>query len=92
MGNWVAVWASSDSLGGTIGTDDDILTARSTDEGTSWTAPAALDDSTTNDFDPQIATDGAGSWVLTWLAEEPVGGSGTDRDIVSVRSIDDGAT
>ena len=27
-GNWVAAWESEDSLGGTIGTDEDILVAR----------------------------------------------------------------
>ncbi len=32
-GNWVAVWDSTDSLGGTIGADGDILVARSTDNG-----------------------------------------------------------
>ena len=32
-GNWVAVWYSGDSLGGTIGTDNDILVARSSDDG-----------------------------------------------------------
>ena len=30
-GNWVAVWDSADTLGGAIGTDSDILVARSTD-------------------------------------------------------------
>lgn len=33
-GNWVAVWESNDSLGGTVGTDYDILVSRSTDAGT----------------------------------------------------------
>ena len=41
-GNWVAVWHSNDSLGGTIGTDADILVSRSTDAGGTWTAPAPL--------------------------------------------------
>jgi hypothetical protein len=38
QGTWVAVWDSTDSLGGTIGTDGDILVARSTDGGLTWTA------------------------------------------------------
>ncbi|MEE8170861.1 MAG: sialidase family protein [Phycisphaerae bacterium] len=41
-GNWVAVWTSDENLGGTIGADEDILTARSTDNGATWTAPAPL--------------------------------------------------
>src|SRR5262249_50122490 len=28
LGNWVAVWPSDDTLGGTIGPDNEILTAR----------------------------------------------------------------
>ena len=38
----VAVWASTYSLGGTIGNDNDILRARSTDGGLTWSAPAKL--------------------------------------------------
>ena len=41
-GTWVAVWHSHDSLGDTIGTDSDILVARSTDAGVTWTPPAPL--------------------------------------------------
>ena len=39
LGNWVAVWRSSDDLGGSIGTDDDILFARSVNNGVTWTDP-----------------------------------------------------
>lgn len=38
-GVWVAVWQSNDTLGGTIGTDWDILVSRSTNNGITWTAP-----------------------------------------------------
>jgi len=48
-GNWLAVWHSGDSLGGRIGTDDDILVASSADNGETWTAPAALNDFATTD-------------------------------------------
>jgi hypothetical protein len=41
-GNWVTVWNSSDSLAGSIGTDLDILVARSTNGGAIWTAPVEL--------------------------------------------------
>ena len=71
LGNWVAVWRSDDSLGGTIGTDPDILVSRSTDDGASWTAPAALNtnaatDSGGDDFRAQVTTDAAGTWVAVW--------------------------
>ncbi len=69
-GNWVAVWYSNEDLGGTIGTDFDILTARSTDNGASWTTPAALNSNaaadSASDREPQVTTDGSGNWVAVW--------------------------
>ena len=65
VGNWVTVWHSSDSLSGTVGTDRDIFISRSTDAGTSWTAPALLNANgttdTTADTDAVVATDGMGT-------------------------------
>ena len=96
-GHWVAVWASDDSLGGTIGTDDDILVARSTDNGATWTAPAALNTNAATDSgydeEPQVTTDGAGHWVAVWHSDDSLGGTiGTDWDILVARSTDNGAT
>ena len=57
QGTWVAVWQSRDSLGDTISTDWDILVARSTDGGVTWTAPAALNTNAGSDASwecPQI--------------------------------------
>ncbi|MEE8170355.1 MAG: thrombospondin type 3 repeat-containing protein [Phycisphaerae bacterium] len=96
-GNWVAVWQSVDDLGGTIGSDNDILTARSTDNGATWTAPAPLNSNagvdTRSDSDPQVATDGSGNWVAVWESTENLGGTiGTDRDILAARSTDNGTS
>ena len=98
-GNWVAVWYSYEAdVGGGIGWDDDILVSRSTDNGTTWTAPAALNTNAGSDsvWDqlPQVTTDGAGNWVAVWICTEPyVGGCiGTDTDILVSRSTDNGAT
>jgi hypothetical protein len=96
-GNWVAVWQSYDDLGSTIGTDADILVARSTDNGVSWTAPAALNTNAASDSGidgrPQLTTDGAGNWVAVWESNENLGGTiGTDADILVARSTDNGAT
>jgi len=101
-GNWVAVWRSSDDLGGSIGTDGDILVARSTDNGASWTAPAALNTNAATDSaldqSPQVTTDGGGNWVAVWCSNEDLfdpnlGGSiGTDYDILVARSTDNGAS
>jgi hypothetical protein len=96
-GSWLAVWRSSDSLNGTIGTDDDILFARTTDGGATWTPPAALNSNAATDSGSdrqvQIATDGAGSWLAVWDSSDSLGGTiGTDYDVHFSRSTDAGAT
>jgi hypothetical protein len=97
LGHWVAVWESNDSLGNTIGTDGDLLVARSTDNGANWTAPAALntnpDSLTRDDYAPQVTTDGMGHWVAAWHSIDSEGGPiGTDLDILVARSTNNGAT
>jgi hypothetical protein len=98
VGNWVAVWDSTENLGGTIGTDDDILVSRSTDNGATWTPPAPLNtnaasDVGSSDEQPQVATDAAGNWVAVWESFETLGDTiGTDRDILVARSTDNGVT
>ncbi|HNO77471.1 MAG TPA: sialidase family protein [Phycisphaerae bacterium] len=96
-GNWMAVWSSADDLGGTIGTDSDILYTRSIDNGTTWSAPAPLnsraDVDITDDFDVQVTTDGAGNWIAVWEASDPMDGTiGFDFDILYSRSTDAGLT
>jgi len=97
QGTWIAVWGSSDSLGDTIGTDQDILIARSLDKGLSWTPAsplntnAATDES--NDWYPQLRTDALGTWVAVWHSIDSLGNTiGTDRDILVARSLDAGIT
>ncbi len=87
-GNWIVVWESEDTLGGTIGTDRDILAVRSSDSGRTWSAPisvnsdAATDSSVNNDLFPAIKANGSGTWITAWAA-------GT---VLLSRSIDNGAT
>jgi hypothetical protein len=97
QGAWVAVWRSFDSLGGTIGTDADVLVARSTDDGATWTAPAALNTNAASDAEedsrPQVTTDGQGAWVAVWHSLDSLGDTiGADWDILVARSTDDGIT
>jgi hypothetical protein len=91
----VAVWESNEDLGG-IGTDTDILVARSTDNGATWTAPAALNTNAATDSGddewPQVTTEAGGNWVAVWDSHEDLGGIGTDTDILVARSTDNGAT
>lgn len=96
-GDWIAVWTSNEDLGGTIGTDNDILVARSTDNGATWSAPAALATDAAsdngNDDTPRLAGDGAGNWVAVWASTDDLGGTiGTEGDLRAATSTDDGAT
>jgi len=97
QGTWVAVWHSTDSLGDTIGTDWDVLVAHSTDDGATWTAPAALNANAASDAGidawPQVTTDGQGDWIAAWSSDDSLGDTiGTDADILVARSTDGGAT
>jgi hypothetical protein len=93
----VAVWRSENTLGGTIGDDYDFLVSRSQDAGRTWTEPVALsaysETDSTDEFEPRIATDGTGKYVVLWQSSDDLNGSiGNDSDILMVRSIDDGAS
>jgi len=97
--NWVAVWASEDNLGGALGDEGDlnIFVSRSTDNGSNWSFPAALNANAAtdlgNDFNPRITTDGLGRWVTVWQSTEDLDGTiGADFDIVVSRSLDAGIT
>lgn len=90
---WLAAWRSR----GVFGADDDVLYARSTTGGTSWSAPAALNtDAATdsgNDFRPHVAPDGTGRWVAAWHSSGDLGGGvGSDFDIHTARSLDAGVS
>ncbi len=99
MGNWVAIWRSDEEFSGTLnlGTDEDLLVSRSTDDGGTWSAPAALNTNggsdSGGDFAPTLASDKAGNWVAVWDSDENVGGTaGTDFDILVSLSSDAGVT
>jgi len=89
-GNWVAAWVSDDSLGATIGNDQDLLVSRSSDGGRSWSLPTALntDAATDHDIDTavQVATDGNGIWMANWFKN-----SSPDLGL-SATSLDNGTT
>lgn len=94
-GNWVVVWKSYAGVGGS-GIDADILTARSTDIGATWSAPQLLNQTGvgdgSNDGSPQIAADGAGNWVVVWQSESDPAVTTSMGDVYCSRSTDAGAT
>lgn len=95
-GSWVAAWHSYNSLGGIVGMDSDIIFVRSTDDGLTWSAPAALNSyaglDSANDFDVSIVNTGANQWTAAWHSRGAAPGLGNDRDVLISRSTDNGAT
>lgn len=92
-GVWIVAWTSEDSLGGVIGTDTDILFARSTDNLNSQSAPTFLNTTARTDGEQPdrnvvISADGFGNWVAVW---ESVLASGSQK-ILYAHSVDDGET
>ena len=89
LGNWVAVWSDSD---GTMSfpPDDEILAARSTDDGATWSAPLFVNSDHASDVRedrrPVVATDGAGTWVAVWSE------FGATPYLYAAQSLDGGAT
>ena len=97
QGNWLVMWSSADDLAGTIGEDYDILVARSTDGGWTWTDAEPLNNNASidsgADFARVLKTNGSGIWLAVWLSEDSLGGTiGEDRDFLFARSTDNGAS
>jgi BNR repeat-like domain len=94
-GTWIVVWYTNEDLAG-AGTDNDIMYVRSTNLGTTWSAPSMLNDNAATDIGtdirPHITSDGADNWVCVWTSGEELGTTGTDADIFFVQSSDDGVT
>lgn len=68
-GRWYIVYNASLDVAG-LGTDDDLFISTSTNNGVSWTTPAPLDPSATDDVEddsvPRIGTDRRGTWLIVW--------------------------
>jgi hypothetical protein len=96
-GVWLATWTSENTLGGTIGSDLDVLFARSTDGGATWSDPEPLNsyaasDDTRVDQPARLATDGAGTWIAVWSTQYEFGGAFGGDDLAVAVSTDGGLT
>jgi hypothetical protein len=97
-GTALNVYASNNTLSGSVGTDFDIVVSRSTDGGRTWGTPAALNstagsDGAAADTQPSVVYGGDGNWMVAWTSAFNLGGSiGTDTDILASFSSDDGVT
>ena len=97
LGNWLVVWTSFDDLDGTIGSDRDILFARSINDGATWSDPAPLNSYAPFDIGRDTlakpSTDGQGNWLVIWASRSDLEGTlGLDDDILFARSVDGGAS
>jgi Neuraminidase (sialidase) len=96
-GRWAAIWSSADSLGGSLGIERDILIARSTDAGASWSEPLPLNQNATSDlrddWSPRLANNAADVWVAVWSSGDSLDGTiGFDSDLLLARSDDGGVS
>ncbi len=85
-GVWVIVWQVVGAGDMGLGRDIDVVYARSSDDGATWSKPKPISDSFASDRaedrQPAIATDGKGTWVVVWTSTEDLQGtSRRDRDI-----------
>lgn len=92
-GNWVAVFQSW----GRWGPHVDLSTARSSDNGRSWSSPKPLYSveriQLVSEYEPRVVCDHAGLWRVVWWREDLVGRSGSKTSrIVRSHSTDNGET
>lgn len=89
--NWVTHWTSNP----TPGLEYDNYSARSTNNGVTWTGPVIVNSDNGidigQDITPQLATDRQGTWMAVWMKN--VGpGTGADSDTFYARSFNNGTT
>ena len=96
-GTWVATWHSIgrqfDGIPDPLGDDDDLLFTRSTDDGATWSTASPLNANAAtdkgDDFLPDIASDGAGTWIAVWTSTDTLGRTiDTDADLLMAWSSD----
>jgi hypothetical protein len=96
-GRWLVVWQTDDSLGGTVGADDDLFYVFSSDGGVTWSVPAALNtDAATDetaaprsdDGEVKVASNRTGTWIASWRRLHGAGGA---SDVMVSRLVDGGS-
>ncbi|MBI2425200.1 MAG: exo-alpha-sialidase [Candidatus Hydrogenedentes bacterium] len=72
-GSWMAVWQTAGGPENVLGTDPEIVYARSVDGGVTWAEPAVLNSNASvdadTDRDPHLITDRQGRWITVWTHE-----------------------
>lgn len=96
-GVWVLAWQVNGASDLGLGRDTDVVFARSGDDGARWSAPKPLSpafaEDRAEDGEPDVASDGKGTWMVVWTSTQDVeGGSRRDRDIHFSVSTDNALT
>ncbi len=96
-GCWIVVWEAYLYHGPGIGSETEIMHVKSADNGMSWSDPAPVNtdadfdqfviNNAGQDYDPRIASDSSGNWVVVWWATKPLFGN-HDFDVVFAVSSD----
>lgn len=96
QGTWLVVWWSWELVNG-LPAESDLYYVLSIDDGINWSDPTALNTNASNDAGsdayPAIATDGSGTWIVSWNSDDTLGGTlNSNVHILYSRSIDNGLT
>lgn len=95
-GTWLVAWSSGSASDDRGGFQRGVLVSRSGDGTHNWSVPVALAGSSDDDrpdFAPRLAGDGKAHWICAWSSSDSLGDTiGKDRDLLLVRSDDDGKT
>lgn len=87
-GNWITVWSRQAAAS----SRRDVYSSASTNDGENWSDPVRVNVGETNGTggttDPQIETDGIGTWIAIWdTPEAPDQFASADKDIVGAKAI-----
>lgn len=95
-GSWLVAWSSGSASEDRGGFQRGVLLSRWDGAAQKWGAPVSLSgesDDDRPDFAPRLAGDGKGHWICAWSSSDSLGDTiGKDRDLLLVRSDDDGRT
>jgi hypothetical protein len=85
--NWFVLWTTTEPVHPALGSDPDIVMARSNDLGATWSGPVSANSANLfengQNTSADVATDRTGHWVTAWSSTNARGQTiGFDRDVL----------